>query len=378
MENTLWYRSFTQKYMEGLPLGNGRLAAMVLGSPEKARIALNHEWMWRGENRFRDVEDVSSHLPEVRQALLAGDYETGTHLANVYFGGKGGISGERGRVDPYEPVGDIFLTLSPGDVSDYHRQLNLETGIATTTFFGEHCGRVNQETFVSAADQCGVILLRTEQNADHHITLSRIPDERCTLTHQNKEDSLILKGQFIDGIAFCAKVCFVSDGMLLPTGDGITLRHATETLLLYQIGTSAKGGSPEEEMVFPSLPWDYNALKSRHIACFASLYVDSSLQVDGPISSLPTDQRIEAFREGKDPLVPVLYFNYGRYLMVSGSSGELPLHLQGKWNEELNPPWESDYHLTSTFKCVIGSQRHSVWIAPTILSLIWRSGTCPW
>ena len=93
MKNLLWYRSFTENYMEGLPVGNGRLAAMAVGRPEKLRIALNHEWMWRGENRFRDIEDVSANLPEVREALLSGDYEKGTHLANTYFGGPGGMSG---------------------------------------------------------------------------------------------------------------------------------------------------------------------------------------------------------------------------------------------------------------------------------------------
>ena len=73
MKRRLWYESFTEKYIEGLPVGNGRLAAMMLGRPELLRIALNHEWMWRGENRFREFPDMSAHLPEVREALLAGE-----------------------------------------------------------------------------------------------------------------------------------------------------------------------------------------------------------------------------------------------------------------------------------------------------------------
>ena len=83
MKHRLWYRSATQTYMEGLPMGNGRLALMALGGAERLRLAINHEWMWRGENRFRDYDDVSEHLPEVREALLRGDFLTGTRRADT-------------------------------------------------------------------------------------------------------------------------------------------------------------------------------------------------------------------------------------------------------------------------------------------------------
>ena len=109
MKRKLWYQKWTEEYMEGLPIGNGRLAAMVLGVPEKLRIALNHEWMWRGENRFRECPIVSEHLAEVREELIKENFLKGTELANKYFGGKGGMSGTPPRVDPYQPVGDVWL-----------------------------------------------------------------------------------------------------------------------------------------------------------------------------------------------------------------------------------------------------------------------------
>ena len=93
MEKLMWYRTPTQDYMEGLPLGNGRLAAMALGTPERFRLALNHEWLWRGENRLRDFDDVHEHLSKVRELLLAGRFAEGTRLANDYFGGGGGMPG---------------------------------------------------------------------------------------------------------------------------------------------------------------------------------------------------------------------------------------------------------------------------------------------
>ena len=111
MKKQIWFDTWTEEYMEGLPVGNGRLAAMMLGRPEKLRVALNHEWMWRSENRFREVEDVSMLLSEVREALLDRDFLKGTTLANQYFGGNGGVSGILHRVDPYEPVGDVWIEL---------------------------------------------------------------------------------------------------------------------------------------------------------------------------------------------------------------------------------------------------------------------------
>ena len=87
MKHRLWYKTPTDTYIEGLPVGNGRMAAMMLGGPDCTRIALNHEWMWRGENRFREYPDMSKHLPKVREALLQGAFLKGTELANKYFGG---------------------------------------------------------------------------------------------------------------------------------------------------------------------------------------------------------------------------------------------------------------------------------------------------
>lgn len=96
LEDKLWYSGSTEQFTEGLPLGNGRMAAMVLGRPERLRLALNHEWLWRGEHRDRQVPDSAAHLAEVRESLLSGDYVRGTDLANRYFAGDGGMSGRPG------------------------------------------------------------------------------------------------------------------------------------------------------------------------------------------------------------------------------------------------------------------------------------------
>lgn len=343
MKKQLWFDKWTEEYMEGLPVGNGRLAAMMLGRPEKLRIALNHEWMWRGENRFREVQDASGYLSEVREALLAEDYLKGTELANRYFAGNGGISGILHRVDPYEPVGDIWIELDAGEAGGYKRQLDLETGLAETMFEAP-CGKVSQRLFVSSTDGCVVSEVTAENPCDMTVVLSRIEDARCSLTFEAADTGLCMNGAFLDGISFKADLRMETDGAWILQQNKITVTGATRVLLLLQIGTDAKGDAPEAEMTFPQEK-DFAVLFARHAEGFRAFKGDALLDVEVEDCDLPTDQRIALFRQGGDPAMPLLYFEYGRYLMASGSSAELPLNLQGKWNEELQPPWEADYHL---------------------------------
>ena len=98
----LWYQTPSGRWEDGLPIGNGRLAAMVVNEADRDRIQMNHEWLWRGVSRDRDNEYAADRLPEVRSCLEKGDFRTATELANRYFAGKGGISGVKGRVDPYQ------------------------------------------------------------------------------------------------------------------------------------------------------------------------------------------------------------------------------------------------------------------------------------
>lgn len=326
--------------MEGLPVGNGRLAAMMLGRPERLRIALNHEWLWRGENRFREFDDVSAHLPEVRAAFLQQNFLRGTELANKYFGGVGGVSGIRQRVDPYQPAGDVWIEMDAGEAKDYARSLELDTGLAETQFTCA-AGRVLQRLFVSSDDGCIVVEVTAEKPCDMTAILSRIADERCNIRYG---DALHMYGAFRDGISFEIQVSVDTDGSCTASAGRLHVRGATRLLLLIQIGTDAKGDASQREMTFPA-ERSFDVLFARHAVKFADLKGDAQLDIDVPDCDLPTDERIALFRKGGDPAMPVLYFEYGRYLMASGSSGELPINLQGKWNEELEPPWEADYHL---------------------------------
>ena len=316
MKPILRYSHPAGEFKNGLPIGNGRLAAMICGDEGEIRLALNHEWLWKGENRFRDCEDAAVHLTEVRDALFAGDFKTGTQLANDYFAGLGGISGVKNRVDPYQPAGDFTVTAE-GEGA-YRRTLDLSSGEAVI-----RSGETELRAFASFADE--FIVIRTTGSASFR--LSRAEDPTCETTLREESDTLTLAGQFHDGVSFEVRV------KKYP--------HKDSTTLLLDIATSANNGSL---LPFPA-DADYDILYARHLPAFHEAAGKAEIDVDLPDSDLDTDLRLAEFRAGRDPSLPLLYFAFGRYLMVSGSSGELPLNLQGKWNEDLTPPWECDYHL---------------------------------
>lgn len=343
MKKQIWFDSWTEEYIEGLPVGNGRLAAMMLGNPEKLRIALNHEWMWRGDNRFRECQEAAEHLPEVREALLQEDFLKATEIANKYFAGTGGFSHIRGRVDPYQPVGDVWVELDAKKVENYTRRLDLETGLAQTCFETEGI-KVQQKLFASCTDRCIVAQISVEEPRDITVRMTRKEDPLCAITYAKENAGLRMKGSFKDGISFESALYVDTDGAWTAEDSCLRIQKATYAVLMIQIGTNAKDVAPNEEMIFPEENC-FDTLYARHEEKFRTLKGDAELDVDVEDCDLPTDQRIRLFREGGDPAMPLLYFEFGRYLMVSGSSGELPLNLQGKWNEDLLPGWDCDYHL---------------------------------
>ncbi len=350
MKNTLWYNSFSDEYMSGLPIGTGRLAAMIVGAPKKERIALNHEWLWRGANRSRDNVKSAPLLKEVRQLLLSGNYAEGTQKGNEAFGGGGGMRRKESpcRVDPYQPAGDLFIEASHGGISNYRRELDLDTAIATVSYTSggiafkrEYLAHIGHDLLIGR--------LVSTKPSNLALRLSRTEkDTACFLRFDGVADSMVMDGQFESGIGFrVALKLLACDGTTEYSGASLRIRGATETIFALNIGTSAKAVAPAEEIA--ARPWphhEWEKLRKTHLSAYRSFYGALRMDIATPPSSLPTDERMEAMRKGDDdPGIVELYFKYGRYLLVaSTATGELPPNLQGKWNEDINPPWECDYH----------------------------------
>ncbi len=354
MDTKLWMRTPAAEWAEGYPIGNGRLAAMVMGTCKRERLALNHEWLWEGTNRFRDVQEAAHLLPRVRELLLAGDYSEGTRLANEAFGGPGGTSGTPNRVDPYQPAGDLYLELDHGQHWDYRRELDLSTAVTTVSFTAyqgkDGARRFTRTSIVHLTRDVIMVHLGAEgQPLTGAITLDRLFSPACPLGRRTTGDGLRMTGVVPGDIPFVVNArVFVEGGELCRVDDAkLGFAGATSALVVANIGVGFDGRDPVAEAMVPDFaPRDWPELLAEHIAEYQRHFGSMSFSLGMPGVDLPTDQRLERVRAGgADDTLAELYFSQGRYLLCSSSArGSLPASLQGKWNEDLCPPWDSDYH----------------------------------
>ena len=281
--------------------------------------------------------------------LLAGQYEEGSIAANDAFAGPGGVKGreQRNRVDPYQPAGDLRFRMAHGDAQDYRRELDLATGIVTITYAADGA-HYRREYLAHLEDDLLYVRLTADAPFTATFWLSRAEDADCFLTCAASDDSLTLDGHFQGGIGFRVEGRVLHcDGERRAEGEQLHIEGAREILLALNVGTSATGIPPITESRVPHTACaDWATLCATHAPAYQRFYGGLDLNIDLPESTLPTDARIQAIREGgSDPLLPVLYMQYGRYLLVASSArAQLPPNLQGKWNEDIRPPWECDYH----------------------------------
>ncbi|TAH72903.1 MAG: glycoside hydrolase family 95 protein [Anaerolineaceae bacterium] len=349
MNHKMWYTSPATDWRNGLPIGTGRLAGMVLGGIEEERIALNHEWLNVGQNKDRKNEDRSEYLSKVRELLMEERYEEATLLANEAWGGNGGVSDRPTKEDAYQPAGDFRFSLDHGEISNYKRELNLEHARVKVTY--ESDGRPISRTVIGhLIEDCIIVrIYAREELISGNFWLTREEDPRCDISYDLGNATIIMHGAFHKGMRFCVKTDLkIRGGKITHVGENmLRVEDAREILVFINIGTDVKGELPLEECrrySLPVKPWE--RLYRENIVEHEKNYGRLHLNVYEDEPDLPTNERIKAYREGSDDVtLPLLYFNFGRYLLcASSANGELPANLQGKWNEELIPAWDCDYH----------------------------------
>ncbi|MCL1856143.1 MAG: glycoside hydrolase family 95 protein [Kiritimatiellaeota bacterium] len=353
--NKLWYVHPAREYAEGLPVGTGRIAGMVMGGIKRERIALNHEWLWRGNHRKRDLEEKSHLLAGVRQLLKEEKWAEAAVAANDAFGGVGGLlsATAKGRVDPYTPAGDLYIECGTNTVVNYRRELDIATAQATVSFDEMWNMPITREVIAHLKED--KILVRITMPRcflpsgafDTAIWLDRIVDPRCVLKFTASPEGVVMDGRLESGIKFRVQAAVKTDGTVSVERQKLMVTGAKEILIAVNIGVGVRGRTPEQEcgaLAVPVTSWEecVAAHRAEHRRHFGGLSLDIPLNVP----DVPTDERLSAVRAGQDdPALAVLYFNYGRYLLCSScANAEQPANLQGKWNEDLCPPWESDLH----------------------------------
>lgn len=352
-EVKLWYRQPARAWMEALPVGNGRLGAMVFGATDRERVQLNEHTLWDGHRQDTTNPEALQYLPEVRRLLFQGKNEEATKLAGEH------LMGRPLRIKSYQSLGDLWLDFEQaGLVADYRRELDLDTGIARVSYrSGDRT--FTREVFASGPGQAIVIRLISDKpgGISLHAGMSREQDAECV---SYGKDGLRLRGQVQDrneaskespGVRFEAQlVALPTGGSVLSENGVLNVRGADALTLLLTAATSFRGDDPEKSCTRAReriREKAYDALRSQHVADHQKLFRRVVLDLGhGPNEELPTDERLAAVQKGADdPGLVTLYFQFGRYLLMGSSRpGGLPANLQGLWNEHMKAPWNSDYH----------------------------------
>lgn len=361
MNTTIWMSKPTADWLEGLPIGTGRLAAMVLGGVRHEQVTLNHEWLWTGRNRHRDTEPRAHLLPEVRALLIEERWEEAAQAANDAFGGAGGISGIPNRVDSYQPAGDLFLSFTHGPFNNYRRALCLETGIVTVEYDALAAGHITR-TYVADLNRDAIYVhVGIDKGGfDCTLRLDRGFDPDCTLIRSATETQLDLHGDIHEGVSFHVHCqAAARGGEIIPAGeDRLNVRGAPELLIAVDMGTNVgkQAANPTDLAADPlaecrvHLPTfeEWSEVLEAHKATYRAGLGGFQLSLNGlpDLEALPTPERLQRAKQGEaDPGLPLLYFNLARHLMLASSAlADLPANLQGKWNEDLQPPWDCDLH----------------------------------
>lgn len=347
-ETRLWYLKPAKKWFQALPIGNGRLGGMVFGKVREEKIQLNEDSVWYGGPRDRINPDGYPYLDQIRQLLFDNKPAEANRLAHLT------MTSMPKNLQPYQPLGDLIIWFNDQEQkeSNYKRQLDLDTGIVTTSYTIDGVN-YKREMFSSGVDQVIVMRFTADKpgKIDFHANLERRPFDNGTRKIDN--ETIALGGRCgDDGITFrCIARALSEGGETRVLGDFICVEKANAVTLILAANTSFRDPDPEAlciEQLDAALAKDFETLKDNHIKDHQLLFrrVSFSLKEDNKdLKDLPTDERLKRVIEGeRDNGLVSLYFQYGRYLLISSSRpGCLPANLQGLWNDSFTPPWESKY-----------------------------------
>jgi len=359
----LWYRQPARQWEEALPIGNGRLGAMIFGGVPGERIQFNEHTIWTGQPQSYSHPGAAKCLPKLRALLnqgrklwakgnveaAAAKQREAEELAMLEF-----MSVPLTQ-KAYQPCGDLWIDF-PGHahVSDYRRQLDLDTAVVMTEYrVGSDC--FTREVFAShpesvvaihlAAERPGLISCQLRLSSPHKGSTIEILGSNC----------LVLRGEVEPGgVCFQARVEVAIEGGKIDIGqnflsinqaDAVTLRLVAATNFVnYRDLTGDPRGSCET-ILSQARSRSYQKMREAHLADHRTLFRRVALDLGrSAAADLPTHERVAAFATGSDPDLFALLFQYGRYLLIASSrAGGQPANLQGIWNDQIDPPWDSKY-----------------------------------
>jgi alpha-L-fucosidase 2 len=351
----LWYKQPAGTVWENaLPVGNGRLGAMVYGNVEKETVQLNEHTVWTGSPNRNDNPDALAALPEIRKLVFEGKQKEAEQLAAKT------IQSKRSHGQMFQPVGSLQLVFDGhNNYTQYYRELDIEKAVAKTVYTVDEV-TYTREVLASLPGQ--VIAIRLTANKPGRISFTAFfttqQSRAVVKTTANKE--LTIAGTTADHEGVKGMVKFKSiarlktEGGVLSLNDtALTVKNADAVTIYISIATSfnnykdISGDENKRAAAYLNNAFikSYAAIKDAHIAAYQKYFNRVTLNLGTTEAAmLPTDERLKNFRTANDPQLVTLYYQYGRYLLISSSQpGGQPANLQGIWNGKMQPPWDSKY-----------------------------------
>ena len=365
-DNLIWFDKPAETFTASLPLGNGRLGAMVFGGVKDELIILNEGTLWSGGVQDSDREEASKSLPEIRRLLLEGKNAEAEALVYKTFTAKD-VGSARGRgkdalYGSFQVLGNLRLSFSSNEATNYRRELNLADAVARVSYT-QNGINFKRETFSSfpgqtivirlSADKKGSLTFQTSLDRPENVKIEAVSNDELLMSGQ------LSRGKDVLGMKFASRVKIAAKGGKVSVIDNkISVENADEVVLFVTAATDYQGFAGRQTADVLKTTADdlaksdkkkYSVLLKDHVADFQKYFNRVSLTLpskpENPAKTTP--ERLKDFGDGKnDPSFAALYFQFGRYLLISSSrEGGFPANLQGIWAEGVQTPWNGDWHL---------------------------------
>jgi alpha-L-fucosidase 2 len=354
--DVLWYDRPAEKWLEALPVGNGRMGAMVFGRPDRERLQFNSDNLWTGQPHDYSKPEAHRALPEVRRLLAEGKQKEAADLAQKT------MVGEPMQTSKYQPCADVLIDYgsAAANCRGYRRELDLETGIATSTWQSGDA-TIKQEVYASAPDDVIVIHITSSHMLDNLVARFDSPHADHA-TRRIDGNTIAITGRLdptpdrnlrgLPGVLkFEARLEVQVHGGDVTVDDTCIRIGRTRHLTFFLVATSnhrnfrdvsADPAAICAATLRAALARNEQQIRAAHLADFGCIMRRVQLKLgDAAVKPLPTDQRIK--QVANDPALAATYFQLGRYLLLSCSRGGEPANLQGLWCEDLDPRWRSNY-----------------------------------
>ncbi len=361
MSTKIWYDRFVNDWMNAMPLGNGRIGAMLYGNPDCEQIEINEESLWSGKQLVEENHATPEILAEIRRLIAEERLREATALSRDTF------LATPPRVRFYESIGEIFVDFEDkSEYTNYHKELELSDAIGTVKWTK---GNVEYKSECFTSEEYDVFVYRVEATKPFtaSVTVKRKQD---AYTGAINPDTIVMNGRIIyetsdsygeggEGMAFGGMMKIKTDGTLRDLHDRVEIQDATYIVLynafatnynvqIFDIDESIDYRKILKEQIAKVENVCYDDVKAKHIEDHHKWFSNVKFELDAPkFEDVPTDIRLKNHKEGNADLdLYTLYYNFGRYLLIesSGKKATLPANLQGKWCHDFRPPWGSDYH----------------------------------